>query len=820
MFRRDWRNGELRLLALSLALAVAAVTAVGFFTERVQQAMVLQASEVLAADLVLSGHDAIPDRFARQAREMSLQTATTLGFPSVVMQGDRTRLVEIKAVSPEYPLRGELRVRAAPDLPEQRIRQTPSPGELWVGTQLLTELGLDTGDRLSLGEREFRISRIISRDSGDAANLFRLGPRVLMALEDIPSTALVTPASRVHHQLLVAGAPERVERYRLWAEDRLPRGGLSLSHMSNARPALRSALDRGGRFLGLAALATVLMASAAVALSARRFVERQSDSSAILRCLGCSRGFILQTLLIRLSLLTLLASLAGVLFGYLSQFLLAGAIGDWFGPELPLPGMTPVVIGFGTGFATLFGFTLPSMLRLGSVPPLRVLRRDLGAPPANAWLAALSALAAIALLMLWQSGDMKLATAVMAGTLLTITLLLAAARLLIRLVTPLRHRGDSVWRYGLAGLARNPALTSLQLAGFGLGILALLLLAVVRVDLLNSWQRTIPEQAPNQFLINIQPREVQPLTRFLQQHGLENGGIHPMLRARLTRINAHTVSPDDYASDRARRLASREFNLSWSERLQADNRILSGQWWSPDQTDQPLFSVEQGVADELGIHLGDRLTFTLASVPIKGQVVSLRSVQWDSFRPNFFVIGTPGLLQNYPATYITSFYLPPGEEKRLAGLLQRFPSVTIIDVSTLMQQIREIIARGAVAVEFVFLFTLGAGMLVLYAGIQATREHRRQESAILRTLGLRRRPLLLAVSIEFVTLGVLAGLLASSCASLIGWYISTELLVLGYQFNPWLWAIGILGSGIGVGLAGTLATYPLVVKPPLETLRG
>ena len=819
MFRRDWRNGELRLLALALTLAVAAVTAVGFFTSRVQQAMTLQAGEVLAADLLLASRDPIPARFLHRAEESGLRTTATLGFPSVVMHGERTRMVEVKGVAPDYPLRGALRVRDAPGQPEYPTADTPRSGELWVGARLLAELGLGMGDRLTLGERDFRIGRIIGRDNGDTVNLFRLGPRVLMALDDIPATGLVTPASRVRHQLLLAGPPARVEAYRRWAGARLPKG-ITLTHMSNTRPELRTALERGGRFLGLAALVAVLMAGAAVALSARRFVERQSDSSAILRCLGCSRRFILQTLALRLLLLTLLASLAGAATGYLSQFLLAATLGDWFGPALPQPGLAPLVTGLGTGFITLFGFTLPALLRLGAVPPLRVLRRELGAPPANAWLAGGLALGSFALLMLWQSGDPRLAGTVLAGTLATVVLLLVAARLLIRLVTPLRRRGGGIWRYGLAGLARNPALTSLQLAGFGLGILALLLLAVVRLDLLEAWQRTIPKRAPNQFLINIQPPEVAPLRRYLGEQGLESGGIYPMLRARLLRINTHPVSPDDYTSPRARRLASREFNLSRSARLPQYNHILQGSWWSPAQLDAPLFSVEEGLARALGIRLGDRLTFDLAGTPVSGRVTSLRRVQWDSFRPNFFVIGTPGLLQGLPETYITSFYLPAGQEQRLAGLLQRFPSLTLIDVSALMQQIREIIARGAAAVEFVFLFTLAAGLLVLYAGIQATREHRRQESAILRTLGLRRRPLLLAVSIEFVTLGALAGLLASSCAALTGWAVSSELLGLAYRFNPGLWLAGVLGGAAGVGLAGTLATWPLVVRPPLETLRG
>ncbi len=817
LFRRDWRHPELRLLGLALAVAVAAVTAVGFFTDRVEQAMALQAGQILAADLRLSSHDPIPDRYLEQARRMGLETARVLRFPSVLMHGDRTLLVEVKAVERSYPLRGELRLRA-PGGGEQRIGHGPAPGELWTQARVFDSLGLAPGDPLALGRSRLTASRLLLRDSAEAANIFRLGPGVLMALEDVPATGLVTPASRVGHRLLLAGERDAVQAYLEWARRDLP-PGLSIDHMSNTRPELRRALDRGGRFLALASLMAVLVAAAAIALSGHRFLQRQSDAAAVLRCLGASRALILQTLLLRLGLLALLATLVGAAVGWLAQFLLAGLLADWFGAPLPSPGPAPLLVGFGTALVSLVGFALPPMLRLGRVPPLRVLRRDLAPPPLSAWLTGLAALGAIGLLMLWQAGEPRLAGMVVAGTLAALGLLLAGGRLLVWLLTPLRRRGRGIWRYGLAGLARNPAMTSLQLAGFGLGILALLLLAVVRVDLLEAWDRSIPERAPNQFLINIQPDRVAALKAFLAAEGVPDAGLYPMLRARLVGIGDRAVRIDDYRDDRARRLVARDFNLSYALEPAPDNRITAGRWWRPGQRDQALFSVEQELARTLGIRLGDRLRFRLAGDTVEGTVASLRQVQWDSFRPNFFVIGTPGLLRGHPTTYITSFYLPPGREGVLSRLTARFPAVTVIDVSALMEQVREIIDRGARAVEYVFAFTLVAGLLVLYAGIQASREHRRQESAILRTLGLRRRALLQAVTIEFVTLGLLAGLLASLCAGVTGWFIARELFDLAYPFNPGLWLAGLAASGAGIGLAGLLATWPLVVRPPLQTLR-
>jgi putative ABC transport system permease protein len=818
LFRRDWRSGEIRLLTLALVLAVTAVTAVGFFTNRVERAMELQAAELLAADLVIRSSNPVPDQFHSKAHSLGLKTARILTFPSVIVQGDTTRLVQVKAVSPEYPLRGELRVRRATTAAEELATAPPSGDAIWIEPRLAAELGLATGKTLELGEKRFDVTRIISRDTGEGGNLFRLGARVLLGLDAIEATGLVTPASRVRHSLLVAGEPHAVETYRTWAGRSLS-PGLRLEHMSNARPELRKALDRGRRFLQLAALAAVLVAGAAIALATRRFVQKQSDSSAIMRCLGASSGFIRQVLVLRMGLIGLLSTAVGSLFGYLAQFTIAGLVGELFITDLPPPSLSPVLIGFGTGLITLSGFTLAPLSRLGNVPPLRVLRRELGAAPLSFWLSGGAAFIAMSLLMIWQAGEIKLAAAVILGTLGGVVLLIGGGQLLIRLLNPLRFRTGAIWRQGLGGLARNPGMTSIQMAGFGLGILALLLLAIVRLDLLSAWERTIPEQTPNQFLINIQPQEVEQLQRFLQESGVISGGIYPMLRARLVKINRKPATPDSYTNERAQRLLSREFNLSWAGALQQGNEVVAGSWWQPPEYEQTRFSVEKGLADTLGIRLNDTLSFDLAGVEIEARVTSLRSVQWDSFQPNFFVIGTPGLLRDYPAMYITSFYLPPGEEKLLAKLVQAFPSVTVIDVSAVMGHVREIINRGSMAVEYVFLFTLGAGLLVLYAGIQASRETRRQESAILRTLGLQKGRLFLSVGIEFLVMGALAGFLASLAATLTGWYLSTELFDLAYRWNPDIWLYGILGGAVGIGAAGMLATYPLVVQPPLHVLR-
>ncbi len=815
--RREWRSGELSLLSLALVLAVAAVTAVGFFTDRVDQALRDQGTELLAADLVVESGTALDPALADQARRLGLATARTLGFPSVVLGAGAPQLVQVKAVDPGYPLRGRLWVRRDGAGAAEPVQGPPAPGNLWVEPGLLALLPSQLGAELALGQSRLRLAGLIQSEPDRGGHLFQIAPRVLLGLDDLPATGLVTPASRVEHRLLVAGDGPVVERFRAWVKERLPPNARLLG-LEDARPELRAALDRGSRFLGLASLVTVLVAGAAVALASRRLLERQADALAIQRCLGASSGLLRRLLLARLALLLALAGTLGCLLGLVAHWVLAELAGDWLAQNLPWPSPRPALIGLATGALTLFGFALPALLRLPRVPPLRVLRRDLGPPAPGPWLVGLSAFGALAVLLVWQAGDAGLAGWVLGATLVLVLLLGGAGMALVWVTSRLQRRVRGIGRLGLAALARQPGTTALQLGGFGLGIMALLLLAVVRLDLLAAWQRALPPDTPNRFLINIQPAQQAELQEFLDQQGISGSGLHPMVRGRLTRINERAVDPAAYANPRAQRLAEREFNLSWGIRYQADNQLAAGTWWSGADA-PPQFSVETGIADTLGIRLGDELGFWVAGQEVRAPVTSLRRVRWDSFNVNFFVVGTPGLLQDQPATYVTSLYLPPGREALAADLVRRFPGVTLLDVSALMGQVRGVMERGAAAVEYVFIFTLAAGLLVLVAGVQAGAEGRKQEAAVLRTLGARGRQLLAAAALEQGALGLLATLLGAGAAALTGWLLARQVFELDYQPDPLPWLLGIGGATMGIALAGWLATWPLVKRPPLESLR-
>lgn len=814
--RQDLRLGELRILLLALIIAVAALSAVGFFTSRVENGMSQQAAELLGADLVFAANQAFPDSLRDAARAAGLSSAQTLSFRSMVMADGRDDLLlsEIKAVGPGYPLRGQLRVTNAPNAAEIPTDALPGAGEAWIEPRLLNSLGVKVGDDLLLGESRLRIAKLLSYEPDRGGQFFNIAPRVLLSLEQLAATGLLGPGSRARHRLLLRGERDAIRAFRAAWEVEAKAQGWDVEDVEAARPTLRNALQQATRFLNLAALVAVLVAGAAVAVAAQRFARCQADAAAILRCLGATQGFVNRVYALRLLLLAGLAALLGGALGFALQAGLSALLAEMFLQTLPPPAAWPLLLGAATGLITLFGFALPALLRIAQVPPLRVLRRDLGAPPPAAWQFALAIGLAMALLIVWVAGEARLAAYMLGGLLLTLALLGGSAWVLLRALRPLRHRTGVTWRFGLANLSRRAGASSVQLAGFGIGLMALLLLGIVRVDLLTAWQVQSLDSAPNHFLINIQPDDAATVTARLAAEKVA-AELYPMVPGKWLALNGARVDPDAYPPGRPQRLARRAFNLSWAEQLPGHNRLLAGHWWDgPAQC-----SVEAGIAETLGIQLGDTLRFRVGAREVEAEVVNLREVNWRSFQVNFFVILSPDLLTDNSATYLTSFHLPEQKSALLADLAREFPGLTAIDVAALLNQVQNIMARAALAVEYVFALTLVAGLLVLYAAIQASREERLREGALLRTLGARRGQILGALLAEFLVLGGLAGLLAAACASGLGYALARFVFELSYQFNPWLWLIGIGVGMFGVAAAGLAGTYHLLQRPPGETLR-
>lgn len=816
--QRDWRSGELRLIGVSILIAVACLTSVAFFTDRVKRATELQASELLAADLVLVSSKKIDDIYIEQARTLNLTYSLNESFRSVALKDERLELAEVKAVDGRYPIRGQLRIADALFGAESVTENVPQPGAVWLDSRLLQSLQARPGDTIGLGAATLRVAKIITYEPDRGGDLFNIAPRLLMNRADLPASKLILPGSRVQYRLLLGGDAASLEQYRQ-AIKNIENEHLRVDGIRDARPEIRTALERAEQFLGLAALVSVALAGLAIAMSAGRYAGRHYDHCAILRCLGLKQRQITRLYLLQLIMLGLLFSLPGCALGYLAQEglnrLLAGMISE----SLPRPSLWPVFTGLAAGLVTVLAFALPQLLRLARVPPLRVLRRDLTPLPLNNYL--IYALAAGALLLLspWQSGSVRLTLYTLAGLFLTALVLAVAAKFMLRLLKYLQPGLTSAARHGLANLTRRSHQGVAQIIGIGIGVTVMLLLTLIRTDLLEGWQNRLPPQTPNYFLINIQPDQVDDLRAFLSGALGKEIKLYPMIRGRLTHINNRRLDPEAFNDPRARRLAAREFNLSYADKPQADNELISGRWWGAEAAHNPYFSVEEGIAETLGIKQGDRLRYSIGGQELTAEVLNLRRVEWDSFNVNFFVVANTEAMRGYPGAFISSFYLPGAERPLLIRLVRQFPSVTILDIDALLKQVRIIMDQVVRTVEFVFIFTLLTGVAVLFAALQTTHDERGHEAALMSALGARRRQILAGLTAEFVCLGLLTGLLSALAASAIALILAEFVFNIEAVINPVIWLVAPLSCCLIIVLAGLLGTRKALSSSPMTVLR-
>jgi putative ABC transport system permease protein len=818
LLRRNWRAGESRVLLFALFIAVASVTTVAFFADRVQGALDRQANELLGGDLVVISDHALAPAFSAAADAGHLAVARTRTFPSMVSGAGGANLAEIKAVSAGFPLRGRLRIAERPGAPEREAAGVPDPGTVWVGEALLARIGAVPGDAIKVGRAQLRIAAIVTREPDSVLDYFGIAPRVLMNEADIDATGLVVVGSRVTWRLLLAGEAGAVDRYRTAMLPSLARGE-RIESVRDGRSEVRVSLERARRFLALASLLSVVLASVAVALAARRFSQRQMDGAAMMRCLGASQAAIFAINAWQFLLLGLAGCALGTAFGYFAQEGLAVWLTDFFKVRLPAPGPMPAVHGAALGFVLLLGFTLPPLMRLRSASTLRVLRRDLDIGEPSAIGAYALGFAALAGLILWQVGDLELGAIALGGFVATIAVAGAAGLLLVRSVSAMRGSAAGPWRYGLANLRRRTGSSVVQVIALGLGIMAMLMLMLVRTDLIGKWQKSMPADMPNRFAINIQTDQLPGVQAWFKAHALVSPDLYPMVRGRLMTVAGRPVMPAQMKDERAKRQAERELNLSWAAQARADNRIVAGTFWKAGDR-EPQFSVEEGYAKSIGIKLGDSLEFDVAGSRFTAKVTSLRKVDWDSFKANFFVIANPGVLESYPASWISSFHLPPGRADAVNALVREYPNVSVIDLSAIMEQVRRISDQVSHAVEFVFLFAIAAGVVVLFAAIASTQDERVFEGAVMRTLGASRRQLVTLQFAEFLAIGTLAGAIASIGSVALAWVLSDRVLGVPYDFDPVVPLAGLAVGAIGVTVAGLLGTRRAIDSPPLATIRA
>lgn len=814
---RDARAGELRVLFFALLVAVAASSAIGYFSARLNDAMLLRASEFLAADLRLSGSSPASQEQIDAGLKLGLDHAQAVEFSSVVAAQEGIQLASVKAANSHYPLRGELRSAAEPYAPEE-VGSGPRPGEVWAEARLMVALNLKIGDELEIGAKTLRLSRVLTYDPDTAGDFYSLTPRVLMHLDDLAATEVVQPGSRVRFRELWRGDANALAAYRQAVEAGLePNQRLDDARDGNRQ--VGGALGRAERYLNLASLAAVLLAGVAVALSAARFAARRFDASALLRCLGLSRREALALFGLQLALLGLIACLIGALLGWAGQhvlfYLLRGLIPD----DLPPADLWPALAGMATGLVALAGFALPPLAALGRVPPLRVLRRDMLPIPASSWLVYGAALIALGLIMWRLSLDLRLTLALLGGGLLAALLLGGLLLLGLQSLRRLLQRAALPWRLGLGQLLRHPLAAAGQSLAFGLILLAMALIALLRGELLDTWQDQLPEDAPNHFALNVLPAERDAFAARLAELSPHPAPLYPVVPGRLIMINGEPVRQLVTKESRGERAIQRDLSLTWAEDLPSDNLITAGNWWGAAHASElPGVSVESELAESLQLKLGDQLRFNVGGIERDAQVTSLRQVDWDSFQPNFYMIFEPQTLQDLPATYLTSFYLPPGQDAELVALSRAFPSVTLLQVDALLAQLRSILAQVTLAIEYVLLFVLAAGITVLLAGLQATLDERIRQGALLRALGAERKLLISARRAEFGLLGAAAGLLAALGCELVSFLLYRYAFDMSWQPHPWLLLLPLIGALL-IGLAGVLGTRRALNASPLSVLR-
>ena len=817
---RDFKSGELTVLVLAVTVAVAALTGVGFFTNRISQAVSLQAAEVIAADLRLESPNPIADSVFNEAHRRGLQTARATALVSVVFVDQQNQLTALRAVTAGYPLRGTLRVADRPFGPGQAVATIPQPGEGWADSRLMARLGVRIGDKLTIGSTGVRVTHVLEYRPDQGSRFVDLAPALLINASDLAATALIAPGSRVTYAALFAGDRGAVADFKLHLEQHKAPAERLLD-VEESSQQIGASVKRAGQFLNLAGLVSVLLAAIAVAMSARRYARRHLDAVALMKCMGASQNFILAISVIELLVLALAAGIAGTAIGYGAQQVLAYIVRDLLSGTLPPPSFEPVLMGLVTSITVLTGFALPPLLQLRTVPPLRVLRRNLDPPKLRYAASYVLAVAAVLAMIAWVVRDIDLTRWIGIGMLLTFAVLYGAGLLLVLSLSGLRGRVGVAWRYGLANIARRGRESAVQIVAFGLGLTVLLLLAVVRTTLLQEWRASLPAGAPNHFFINIRPEERAPIQQFFVARQLSAPELYPMIRARLIEVNGKKAAELPGLDDRGRGFAEREQNLTWTPTLQVDNEITAGHWWRGDELGKPLVSIASEYERDLGLKLGDRLLFDIAGEPLEVKIASIRKVRWDSFHPNFFLVMAPGLLDSAAGTYMTSVHLTPEQKPMLVDLVRQFPGVSVFDIDRLLLQVRDVMDKASRAVEYVFLFTLLAGVMVLLAAIQSTRDERRYESAILRTLGASRRTVLESVAAEFTMLGLLSGALAAICAGVVGHLLASRVfsipssLPLIFKVAAW----GLLAGALLVGITGTWAARSVVNHPPIATLR-
>ncbi len=840
---RDLRAGELRLLVVAVMLAVASLTAVGFFADRLKGGLERDARQLLGGDAIVRSDQPTPAAYLSKARDLGLASSTSVSFPTMARardeDGGASKLVAFKAVMPGYPLRGSMQIADAPGAPANRTRDVPAPGTAWVEPQLLDALGLTIGQQLLLGDARLTVSKVIINEPDRGGGFMSFSPRVMLNDADVAATGLIQPASRTNYRLAVAGEDPKVKAFVDWANEQgktAEARGVRVESLDSGRPEMRQTLDRAEKFLNLVSLLAALLSAVAVAIVARGFAAKHLDQCAMLRVLGQPQRNIALAYTFEFVLVGLMASALGVALGFAVHYVFVLLLAGLVEAALPAATIWPAAFGMGMGLTLLLAFGLPPVLQLAQVPPLRVIRRDVGnLKPASMAVLAVG-VAGFAALLLAASSDLKLGLIAVGGFAGAVLLFALASFIAVKLLRASVNEATAPRWLVLATrqLAARPVYAVVQVSALAVGLLALMLLVLLRTDLISSWRQATPVDAPNRFIINVQPEQGEAFQKALKEAGVTRYDWYPMIRGRLVAVNDRAVAPEDYTDERAQRLVDREFNLSHTAAPPPHNQVVGGRW-TPEE--KGGLSVEDGLMETLGLKLGDTLRFDIGGQISEARITSTRKVDWGSMRVNFFVIYPVSDMADVPVSYISAFRAPEGAVKPFNAavqptalrnprpgnfdneLVRAFPNITNVDMTATLAQVQRVLDQVIRAVEFLFGFTLAAGLVVLFAAVTATREERAREFAIMRAVGARASLLRQVQRAELAGVGLLAGFLASVVAVAVGWALAR------YVFNfAWTasWMVPVFGSLAGAALAlaaGWWGLRSVLNTPVVQTLR-
>jgi putative ABC transport system permease protein len=825
MLLRTWRGGQLGLIVWSLVLAVAVVTSVSLLAERIERALTAESSSFLAADRVVrSGRATNPDWIAKAAQQQ-VQTAKVLSFASMVYHQDDMHLASIKAVDDGYPLKGLLRRTTTPFTADPALIESvgygPAPGEVWVDARLLPLLNIELGDEIELGDIRLRATQIVVEEPDSGGSFGAFGARVLMNTADIPAAGIIVPGSRVTYRYLLAegaSGPDGFVSHMEWLKAQLDVHERLITP-DEAQASIASTMDKGRRFLLLAGSIGVVLAGIALALASYHFAAGQTQQVALLKSWGISARAVRSLYLQQSLWLGLGGSLLGLLVGYGFHELLISVVREWLPISLPMAGIRPWITGMATGLLCLGGFTLPALWHLPAQSPLAVLRQDVQVAPVSSMVRGLFGLAAVAGLLFWYSNSLYLSLAILAGFALTAVATVIIGLMLLRVGKTYGQKLGSVWRLASSNLWRRKSQSIIQMVGFSGAIALLMIMSVVRTSLIDEWRWQLADDAPNHFLLNVAPYELDGVRDLVTDQNLDTAGWYSMVRGRMTQVNSQPITEAQRDSHESFR---RELNLSWTKDLPEGNKLTAGKWWDELDLTEDIapVSLEDELAMELGLSIGDQLTFSVGGLIFKAQVASTRSLNWDNMTPNFYFLFPEGLLENYPRTNMTSLYIPPQQKLLVNDLLRKYPTVQVIELDKIIERIRTIVSQVTSGLEVMTMLILSCGVLVMFAAVSLSMAERLQESAILRTLGSSRRLILGIQLVEFTVLGMMAGLLAAIGAEAAVAMLQRFMFDLPFAMHPWIWLAGPVAGGLLVGALGVGYSRKAVVQPPLEVLKG